>query len=67
MISPGQNFCENTLNTLRYANRVKELKHSTDDSAHTDGHMVNNKLIQNPQNPPYTVRCNARKALRIVG
>ncbi|XP_003742356.1 kinesin-like protein Klp10A [Galendromus occidentalis] len=26
MISPGQNFCENTLNTLRYADRVKELK-----------------------------------------
>lgn len=64
MISPGQNFCENTLNTLRYANRVKELKHSTDGSAHTDGHIVNDKLIQNP---PYTVRCNARKALRIVG
>ncbi|XP_022699648.1 kinesin-like protein KIF2A isoform X1 [Varroa jacobsoni] len=54
MISPGQNFCENTLNTLRYANRVKELKHSTDGSAHTDGHIVNDKLIQNPQNPPYT-------------
>jgi kinesin family protein 2/24 len=25
-ISPGSGSCENTLNTLRYADRVKELK-----------------------------------------
>ena len=25
MISPGMNSCEHTLNTLRYADRVKEL------------------------------------------
>ena len=25
MISPGMNCCEHTLNTLRYADRVKEL------------------------------------------
>ncbi|XP_061488730.1 kinesin-like protein KIF2C isoform X2 [Rhineura floridana] len=28
MISPGMNSCEYTLNTLRYADRVKELPHS---------------------------------------
>lgn len=31
MISPGFQSCEHTLNTLRYANRVKEL--GTDGSA----------------------------------
>jgi kinesin family member 2/24 len=25
-VSPGSNSCENTLNTLRYADRIKELK-----------------------------------------
>ncbi len=25
-ISPSNNCCENTLNTLRYADRIKELK-----------------------------------------
>lgn len=25
-VSPGSGSCENTLNTLRYADRVKELK-----------------------------------------
>jgi kinesin family protein 2/24 len=25
-ISPGSGSCENTLNTLRYADRIKELK-----------------------------------------
>jgi kinesin family member 2/24 len=25
-ISPSNNSCENTLNTLRYADRIKELK-----------------------------------------
>jgi hypothetical protein len=27
-ISPNESACENTLNTLRYADRVKELKKS---------------------------------------
>ncbi|XP_030624220.1 kinesin-like protein KIF2A isoform X2 [Chanos chanos] len=42
-ISPGMASCENTLNTLRYANRVKEL--TVDPSAvvegRTGGHTVN--------------------------
>uniref|UniRef100_A0A4W4H8D9 Kinesin-like protein n=1 Tax=Electrophorus electricus TaxID=8005 RepID=A0A4W4H8D9_ELEEL len=36
-ISPGMASCENTLNTLRYANRVKEL--SVDPSVVTEGRM----------------------------
>jgi kinesin family protein 2/24 len=28
MVSPGINSCENSLNTLRYADRVKELSGS---------------------------------------
>ena len=33
MISPGMSCCEHTLNTLRYANRVKELVYVDDDGA----------------------------------
>ncbi|XP_075885783.1 kinesin-like protein KIF2A isoform X2 [Nelusetta ayraudi] len=36
-ISPGMASCENTLNTLRYANRVKEL--TVDPAAALDGHQ----------------------------
>jgi len=31
MISPGMQSCDNTLNTLRYADRVKELRADTPD------------------------------------
>lgn len=31
-ISPASNSCEHTLNTLRYADRVKELKKDTKSS-----------------------------------
>uniref|UniRef100_A0A8C1CLW7 Kinesin-like protein n=1 Tax=Cyprinus carpio carpio TaxID=630221 RepID=A0A8C1CLW7_CYPCA len=43
-ISPGMASCENTLNTLRYANRVKEL--SIDPSAVMEGHSAGHSLSQ---------------------
>ncbi|OQR67298.1 kinesin protein Klp10A-like [Tropilaelaps mercedesae] len=54
MISPGQNFCENTLNTLRYADRVKELRTSSNNSNNNngDGHSGTIKLLQQPQSAP---------------
>ena len=36
MISPGFQSCENTLNTLRYANRVKELGTNDSEQSRTD-------------------------------
>ncbi|CAG9814330.1 unnamed protein product [Phaedon cochleariae] len=45
MVSPGVNSCENTLNTLRYADRVKELGGG-------DGHL--NKLSDNDINDTAT-------------
>lgn len=46
MISPGMSCCENTLNTLRYANRVKELAVSApvddmDDLIESSSHVIN--------------------------
>jgi kinesin family protein 2/24 len=39
-VSPNSNSCENTLNTLRYADRVKELKKSVSDRANNvDAYM----------------------------
>jgi|JI9StandDraft_1071089.scaffolds.fasta_scaffold128893_2 hypothetical protein len=32
-VGPGQSCCEHTLNTLRYADRVKELKKDNRDAA----------------------------------
>uniref|UniRef100_A0A673JYE7 Kinesin-like protein n=1 Tax=Sinocyclocheilus rhinocerous TaxID=307959 RepID=A0A673JYE7_9TELE len=43
-ISPGMASCENTLNTLRYANRVKEL--SIDPSAVMEGRSAGHSLSQ---------------------
>ncbi|XP_067289198.1 kinesin-like protein KIF2A isoform X3 [Pseudorasbora parva] len=43
-ISPGMASCENTLNTLRYANRVKEL--TIDPSAVMDGRSVGHSVNQ---------------------
>lgn len=43
-ISPGMTSCENTLNTLRYANRVKELTVDTNqvmEGGRANNHMVN--------------------------
>lgn len=42
MISPGMNSCEHTLNTLRYADRVKELGPGREDQ---------NGLVPLPQAP----------------
>jgi len=36
-ISPTLNNCEHTLNTLRYADRVKELKKAGDTNGNTGG------------------------------
>lgn len=36
MISPGFQSCEHTLNTLRYANRVKELGADNPEMKYTD-------------------------------
>ncbi|XP_060764712.1 kinesin-like protein KIF2A isoform X7 [Neoarius graeffei] len=50
-ISPGMASCENTLNTLRYANRVKEL--TVDPAAvmesRTGGHQVSQLDVLEPQ------------------
>ncbi|XP_026799770.1 kinesin-like protein KIF2A isoform X3 [Pangasianodon hypophthalmus] len=50
-ISPGMASCENTLNTLRYANRVKEL--TVDPGAvmegRTGGHQVSQLDVLEPQ------------------
>ncbi|XP_062869624.1 kinesin-like protein KIF2A isoform X2 [Trichomycterus rosablanca] len=50
-ISPGMASCENTLNTLRYANRVKEL--NVDPTAlmegRTGGHQVSQLDVLEPQ------------------
>jgi kinesin family protein 2/24 len=35
-ISPGSSSCENTLNTLKYADRVKELKKPRDSDPDED-------------------------------
>uniref|UniRef100_A0A671MUP9 Kinesin-like protein n=1 Tax=Sinocyclocheilus anshuiensis TaxID=1608454 RepID=A0A671MUP9_9TELE len=43
-ISPGMASCENTLNTLRYANRVKEL--NIDPSAVMEGRSAGHSLSQ---------------------
>ncbi|KAF4108521.1 hypothetical protein G5714_011280 [Onychostoma macrolepis] len=43
-ISPGMASCENTLNTLRYANRVKEL--SIDPSAVMEGRSAGHSVSQ---------------------
>lgn len=44
MISPGFQSCEHTLNTLRYANRVKELGADNPEMKLTDEEddMINN-------------------------
>ncbi|XP_069498439.1 kinesin-like protein KIF2C isoform X2 [Ambystoma mexicanum] len=39
MISPGLNSCEYTLNTLRYADRVKELSPHEEGNHETNNHM----------------------------
>lgn len=43
MISPGMSSCEHSLNTLRYADRVKEL-------AATDPTEMKDSLLENDQN-----------------
>jgi len=35
-ISPSNNSCENTLNTLRYADRIKELKKGSNNNNSND-------------------------------
>ena len=46
-ISPGAFSCEHTLNTLRYADRVKEMKKSTaeKESAHGFDNLSNNLML----------------------
>ncbi|KAM9307117.1 kinesin-like protein KIF2A [Pholidichthys leucotaenia] len=48
-ISPGMASCENTLNTLRYANRVKELKVDPEASlveSQMGGHMTQLEVLE---------------------
>ena len=45
MISPGVSSCEHTLNTLRYANRVKELR--TDGSSSDKGLLSPDQVNEN--------------------
>jgi kinesin family protein 2/24 len=46
MVSPGVSSCEHTLNTLRYADRVKELgggdlqTNTLSDDSHSDGDLL---------------------------
>lgn len=39
-VSPGGNSCEHTLNTLRYADRVKELKKPQSGGGNVDSYDV---------------------------
>uniref|UniRef100_A0A1B6E0Y9 Kinesin-like protein n=1 Tax=Clastoptera arizonana TaxID=38151 RepID=A0A1B6E0Y9_9HEMI len=51
MISPGMSSCEHSLNTLRYADRVKELAASdpTENKASTDSASDEEETVHSPQ------------------
>tara|TARA_B110000285_G_C15116439_1_gene614390 strand:+ start:1267 stop:1449 length:183 start_codon:yes stop_codon:yes gene_type:complete len=40
-VSPAGSCVEHTLNTLRYADRVKEMKNATDSGGNTGGKKTN--------------------------
>lgn len=56
MVSPGVGSCENTLNTLRYADRVKELG-GGDAQTNKTSDLINECNIYNSRNVPKTY-CN---------
>ena len=59
-ISPGSSSCENTLNTLKYADRVKELKKPRDSEPEDD-------LLKLMMLPIYNIQNNNKAAqLRLV-
>ena len=45
MISPGMSCCEHTLNTLRYADRVKELGPGGPSNVPSQGVKQNNEMM----------------------
>lgn len=47
MISPGFQSCEHTLNTLRYANRVKELGTDNPEMKMTDEEEEEDHMVVN--------------------
>ena len=63
-ISPTQSNCENTLNTLRYADRVKELKRSKQqkdlDSDHLDQQLFLPRKHKMVQQRPQTSKQKSR-------
>lgn len=70
MISPGMSSCEHSLNTLRYADRVKELVvDGNDDPSEGDPNLIKSSPSITEPNPQLlTVRINfsTRKASYII-
>ncbi|CAG9863338.1 unnamed protein product [Phyllotreta striolata] len=59
MVSPGVSSCENTLNTLRYADRVKELEGGDSSFNKTSNQEIDQQLMLDGSPSYYSLQNNA--------
>jgi kinesin family protein 2/24 len=63
MISPGMSSCEHSLNTLRYADRVKELAVDVGDPSENEPNLIKSSpSISEPNLQLITVRISSRNS-----